>query len=378
MCDADSIEVLREALQARGLSVAGEFAELEERLVDAIAAEQSSAPDVSTMSIKELKVTIAGARMAFDDCLDKAELRARATEALASKATYQPMHETAAPPSAAAEMEQPSTADSVIMDQICALSLKDLKGLIQESGLSSDGCTDKAELRERACEAFQRLMVPGAKCGAIGKPLIAELRRQTAATAAAEASQAVAAKEAARDKQRAEAAAAEAAAAETAAAEAAAKRSREKTKRQEKKNRKKENKARAQAEIQGKEAREASDDEGEQEEEEAAALEDESDDMLRRLASARLHSRVKMVETCGGATLRRYVSAPLPPDGEASSDAGAVAVADAADTFSDGEGQDAASRKLPSGWRVERGLLLEEGEAAPVSKKGRPKKTTPR
>lgn len=52
------------------------------------------------------------------------------------------------------------------------LSLKDLRGLIKEAGLSSDGCIDKADLRERAKEALERLEVPGAALGPISKTLI--------------------------------------------------------------------------------------------------------------------------------------------------------------------------------------------------------------
>lgn len=384
MCDAaDSIDALREALEARGLSTAGGFAELEERLVDAIAteqsdaadafakAEQSNTPDVSAMSIKELKEAITAARMRFDDCLDKTELRARAAEAVAAaakaKASYQP--ESAAPSTAASmessgssgSMEQPGSASAtMLLESVSGLSLKDLKALIQESGLSSDGCTDKSELRERACEALHRLMVPGAKCGAIGKPLVAELERQVVAVAAAEALEARVAKDAAREKQRAEAAAAEA---EAAAAAVAAKKAREKAKRKEKKGRRKENKIKAQSETKGRETSDDGEGEEEAEAEGAEAEEEEEEDMLRRLAAARLQSNVTMVDMCGGGSLRRWVSAP---DGEVGVSADAVDVTDAADAS---DGEDQASRSVPSGWRVERGLLVEEGESVPVSKK---------
>ena len=89
--------------------------------------------------------------MRFDDCLDKTELRARAAEAVAAaakaKASYQP--ESAAPSTAASmessgssgSMEQPGSASAtMLLESVSGLSLKDLKALIQESGLSSDGC----------------------------------------------------------------------------------------------------------------------------------------------------------------------------------------------------------------------------------------------
>ena len=61
MSDAESIEALREALSARGLSLEGDFAELEERLVDAIANEEiddaACAPDVGAMSVNLIYTT---------------------------------------------------------------------------------------------------------------------------------------------------------------------------------------------------------------------------------------------------------------------------------------------------------------------------------
>ena len=52
------------------------------------------------------------------------------------------------------------------------LSLKDLRALIRESGLSADGCIDKDDLRTRAMDAVERLSMPGAMLGPISKPLV--------------------------------------------------------------------------------------------------------------------------------------------------------------------------------------------------------------
>ena len=59
-----------------------------------------------------------------------------------------------------------------VADALGDLSLKDLRAVISESGLSSDGCIDKDGLRARAKEALQRLMQPGAHIGPTSKPLI--------------------------------------------------------------------------------------------------------------------------------------------------------------------------------------------------------------
>ena len=63
------------------------------------------------------------------------------------------------------------------------LSLKDLRAVISESGLSSEDCIDKDGLRARAKEAVQRLMQPGAHLGALSKPLIESLRAEEQAFA---------------------------------------------------------------------------------------------------------------------------------------------------------------------------------------------------
>ena len=362
----DATDAVRDALAARGLSTDGTFAELEEKLVDAIASEQSEPePDVSTMSIKELKEAISAARMRFDDCLDKADLRRRAIEALGAvakvKASYQPMFDTA--PAGDAGQDASTAADcstdrTLVMGQVSTLSLKELKGLICESGLTSDGCTDKAELRQRACEALERLMVPGANCGTIGRPLVAELQKHAEAAASAKDSEAKAAKAAAKQKERDALAAAEAAAAAAEAEAAAAKRAREKAKRKEKKERKKENKAKAQSEHNGKEA---DADDARQEDDEPSEGEEESDDVLLRLASARLNSNPAV-------EVRERGSDASEDDND---------VADAADgTDAVGMAKGSSGRALPSGWRVERGLLLEEGEAAPANRKAKGRNRT--
>ena len=62
-----------------------------------------------------------------------------------------------------------------LAEAVAALSLKDLRALIGEAGLSTDGCIDKSDLRSRATEAATRLKAPGAKLGPVSKPLISDL-----------------------------------------------------------------------------------------------------------------------------------------------------------------------------------------------------------
>ena len=57
------------------------------------------------------------------------------------------------------------------LEKVSSLSLKDLRALVKEAGLSSDDCIEKAQLRLRAAEAVERLLLPGAKLGPIGKSL---------------------------------------------------------------------------------------------------------------------------------------------------------------------------------------------------------------
>ena len=57
------------------------------------------------------------------------------------------------------------------LEKVSSLSLKDLRALVKEAGLSSDDCIEKAQLRLRAAEAVERLLLPGAKLGPISKKL---------------------------------------------------------------------------------------------------------------------------------------------------------------------------------------------------------------
>eukprot|EP00966_Prymnesium_polylepis_P097057 2248230-Prymnesium_polylepis.1 len=66
-------------------------------------------------------------------------------------------------------------ADALLTESIQALSLKDLRGLVCEAGLTTDGCLDKADLRGRAREAIERLKCPGAKLGPLSQPLVAAI-----------------------------------------------------------------------------------------------------------------------------------------------------------------------------------------------------------
>ena len=68
-------------------------------------------------------------------------------------------------------------ADEAIIDQVLSesvkdLSLKDLRALISEGGLSAAGCVDKTDLRERAKGALARLKLPGASLGPIARRCI--------------------------------------------------------------------------------------------------------------------------------------------------------------------------------------------------------------
>jgi len=56
-------------------------------------------------------------------------------------------------------------------DKLEGLSLKELRALVKESGLSSEDCIDKEGLRERAAEALERLVLPGAALGPVAKKL---------------------------------------------------------------------------------------------------------------------------------------------------------------------------------------------------------------
>jgi hypothetical protein len=173
--DEDVIAALREALDARGLDSTGTFAQLEERLVDAVAVEQSPAAvevvDVDALSITDLKELISKARMSFADCIDKPELRSRAREAAAALAkaesNYQSMFaqptrtdDATELPSELLTAPEASSDKRALTEQLAALSLKELRGLIKEAGLSPDGCLDKTDLRAKALEALDRLKVP--------------------------------------------------------------------------------------------------------------------------------------------------------------------------------------------------------------------------
>lgn len=169
--DEDVIAALREALDARGLDSTGTFAQLEERLVDAVAVEVEVV-DVDALSITGLKELISKARMSFADCIDKPELRSRAREAAAALAkaesNYQSMFAqptrtddaTETLPCAFPTAPEASSAKRALTEQLAALSLKELRGLIKEAGLSPDGCLDKTDLRTKALEALDRLKVP--------------------------------------------------------------------------------------------------------------------------------------------------------------------------------------------------------------------------
>jgi thiol-disulfide isomerase/thioredoxin len=56
-------------------------------------------------------------------------------------------------------------------DKVASLSLKELRALCKEAGVSSEDCIDKDSLRERAVEALERLSLPGAALGPVSKTL---------------------------------------------------------------------------------------------------------------------------------------------------------------------------------------------------------------
>ena len=231
-----TLDELREALEARGLTTTGSFKDLEERLVDAVAAEEAAVAeavaqmDVNGMSVKELKDLISKACLSHADCLDKNDLRTRALEAANALAAAQATHLPKAQATSSAEAvptPDTSAADPQLVSQVESLPLRDWRGLITESGLSYDDCTDKSELLERACQALSRLLMPGAHRGPISKGLVeaAAQREEAAKAEAMEAKRALV-----RQRQEAKAAAEKAAA----EAEAAAKKAREKEKRRRK------------------------------------------------------------------------------------------------------------------------------------------------
>ena len=82
----------------------------------------------------------------------------------------------------------------LLAESIKDLSLKDLRGLIAEGGLSAAGCVDKSDLQARASEALERLKMPGAKLGPIsmraieaGKPFEDQAEEEAKAATAAKA-----------------------------------------------------------------------------------------------------------------------------------------------------------------------------------------------
>ena len=243
--------------------------------------------DVDSLSIKELKELVSTAGLSFSDCIDKSDLRARANEAAAAMAQHPLFPEP---------LSQVAAEEDSLTEQISNLSLKDLRGLVVEAGLTPDGCTEKFELRKRAREALERLMLPSAKCGPIGEPLIVEAARRAATAAAAKKADA---KEKLAQQQRAEKAEDEAMTADMVAEMEASNKTREKEKRREKKMRKKKNKADGRgaggAKRGGEEEEEA---EVEQEEEEAV---EEDDSMLLRLAALRRRTtQVNMLDATEG------------------------------------------------------------------------------
>ena len=58
-------------------------------------------------------------------------------------------------------MDTIQAARAVVMEDLKSLSIKELKGLISKAGLTTAGCTDKADLIERAEEAQQKLAAGG-------------------------------------------------------------------------------------------------------------------------------------------------------------------------------------------------------------------------
>ena len=60
----------------------------------------------------------------------------------------------------------------LLIEHVGRLSLKDLRALIGEAGLATDGCIDKSDLRARALEAAERLKAPGAKVRAPSRNIL--------------------------------------------------------------------------------------------------------------------------------------------------------------------------------------------------------------
>ena len=57
------------------------------------------------------------------------------------------------------------------MADISGLSLKELRALVQEAGMSSSHCISKADLSACAADALQRLQLPGAVLGPVSQSL---------------------------------------------------------------------------------------------------------------------------------------------------------------------------------------------------------------
>lgn len=188
---------------------------------------------------------------------------------------------------------------------IAALSLKDLRAIIGEGGLSTDGCIDKSDLRGRAREAAERLKLPGAKLGAVSKPIISTLVAEelglfdTPEEKAAKAD-AAAAEKAAKEAEEAAATAAKVAAAkegrekvtaELAAKERAVQEAREKEKEAKEKAAKAKAKAAADADKKEKQQR------AKAAAEVKAAEEKEAEAIASAVAASDVHSLTRLLET---------------------------------------------------------------------------------
>jgi len=106
---------------------------------------------LALQSVKELKAIAAGQSLSLADCFEKGDIVEKISKFYASGGGGDASSEgVEAPPAAAKTPTAPITID---LEELRALSARQLKTMIFTAGLSSKGLMEKSELVERAAEA---------------------------------------------------------------------------------------------------------------------------------------------------------------------------------------------------------------------------------
>eukprot|EP00936_MAST-01D_sp_MAST-1D-sp1_P001769 g1769.t1 len=129
--------------------------------------ERPAADDVSAMSLRELKVVLDEHGVDYSQCVEKREFRDLATQCLAPATTLSapapvvPEQSVADTPSsqtvvgtakAGAELERPAA------DDVSAMSLRELKVVLDEHGVDYSQCVEKREFRDLATQCLDRTL----------------------------------------------------------------------------------------------------------------------------------------------------------------------------------------------------------------------------